>query len=106
MMTSRLNTPPACAPVNASRSALRLNVHDSGPVWLAKPSPYGSFIRTSTPVYPGALVDHLKHPPKSDANARGVQKTPFIQTLSLPTVFSLGQNKPQRIAGIVQSVWC
>jgi hypothetical protein len=28
--------------------------HDSGPVWVAGPSPYGSFIRTSTPVYPGA----------------------------------------------------
>jgi hypothetical protein len=25
-------------------------------VWLARPSPYGSFIRTSTPVYPGALL--------------------------------------------------
>jgi hypothetical protein len=30
------------------------HVHDSGPVWVAGPSPYGSFIRTSTPVYPGA----------------------------------------------------
>jgi hypothetical protein len=51
---SRLNTPPACAPVNASLPALRLRAHDSGPVWLARPSPYGSFIHTSTPVYPGA----------------------------------------------------
>ena len=30
------------------------HAHDSGPVWVAGPSPYGSFIRTSTPVYPGA----------------------------------------------------
>ena len=51
---SRLNTPPACAPVNASLPALRLRAHDSEPVWLARPSPYGSFIHTSTPVYPGA----------------------------------------------------
>src|SRR5262250_428105 len=51
---SRLNTPPACAPVNASLPALRPQAHDSEPVWLARPSPYGSFIHTSTPVYPGA----------------------------------------------------
>jgi hypothetical protein len=30
------------------------HAHDSGPVWVAGPSPYGSFIRTSTPDYPGA----------------------------------------------------
>jgi hypothetical protein len=30
------------------------HAHDSGSVWVAGPSPYGSFIRTSTPVYPGA----------------------------------------------------
>ena len=47
---SQLNTPPACAPVNASLPALRLRAHDSEPVWLARPSPYGSFIHTSTPV--------------------------------------------------------
>jgi hypothetical protein len=42
--------------VNASLPASRLAVHDSGSVWLARPSPYGSFIRSSTPVYPGALI--------------------------------------------------
>ena len=35
------------------------HAHDSGPVWVAGPSPYGSFIRTSTPVYPGAPQAHL-----------------------------------------------
>ena len=30
------------------------HAHDSGPVWVAGPSPYGSFIRTSTPDYPAA----------------------------------------------------
>src|SRR5207253_4661174 len=40
----------------ASCPASRLTTHDSGSVWLAKPSPYGSFIRSSTPVYPGALI--------------------------------------------------
>src|SRR5438309_1420457 len=54
MKISRLDTPPACTLVNASRPTLRLFAHDSGPVWLARPSPYGSFIHYSTPVYPGA----------------------------------------------------
>jgi len=40
--------------VNASRTALRLPPHDSEPVRLARPSPYGSFIHTFTPDYPGA----------------------------------------------------
>src|ERR1700730_13846263 len=30
-------TLPACSPVNASRAALRLPAHDSGPGWLATP---------------------------------------------------------------------
>ena len=46
---------PACTPVNASRVALRLPAHDSGPGWLAMPYLYDSCIRTFTPVYPGAL---------------------------------------------------
>ena len=29
--------------------------HDSGPVWFAKPSPYGSFIHCTLPVLTGAL---------------------------------------------------
>jgi hypothetical protein len=33
------------------------HAHDSGPVWVAGPSPYGSFIRTSTPVHPGAHLN-------------------------------------------------
>jgi len=52
---SRLDTPPACTLVNASRPTLRLVTHDSGPVQLARLSPYGSLIHYSTPVYPGAL---------------------------------------------------
>jgi len=30
------------------------HAHDSGAVWVAGPALYGSFIRTSTLVYPGA----------------------------------------------------
>jgi hypothetical protein len=52
---SRLNTLPACSPVNASRAALRLPAHDSGPGWLATPYLFDSCIRDFTPVYPGAL---------------------------------------------------
>src|SRR5207249_3816250 len=43
---SRLNTRPARTPVNASRTA----AHDSGPVWVARPSPYDSLIRNTSPV--------------------------------------------------------
>src|SRR6267378_2454928 len=52
---SRLHTLPACSPVNASRAALRLPAHDSGPGWLATPYLYDCCIRDFTPVYPGAL---------------------------------------------------
>src|SRR5215475_1910720 len=51
---SQLNTPPACAPVNASPPASRLATHDSGSGWFATPFLYDSFIHYSTPVYPGA----------------------------------------------------
>jgi hypothetical protein len=56
--------PPACAPINASRVALRLHAHDTGPGWLARPYLYGSFIRDFTPAYPGAP----KLGPKTRAN--------------------------------------
>src|ERR1043166_911709 len=48
-------TLPACPPVNASRAALRLLAHDSGPGWLATPYLYDFCIRDFTPVYPGVL---------------------------------------------------
>jgi len=57
---SRLNTLPACSPVNASRVALQLPAHDSGPDWLATPYLYDSCIRDFTPVYPGALQQGSK----------------------------------------------
>ena len=40
---SRLNTRPARTPVNASTPPLQATPHDSGPVWVANPSPYLSF---------------------------------------------------------------
>ena len=51
------------------------HVHDSEPVWLARPSPYGSFIRTSTPVYPGALLPVLA--------LSGVKEYPVENTLKI-----------------------
>ncbi len=47
---SRLNTRPARSPVNASSLPLRTTPHDSGPVWVATPSPYDSFIHYTLPV--------------------------------------------------------
>src|SRR2546426_731468 len=49
-LISRLNTRPVPSPVNASRSPLRTLTHDSGPAWLATPSPHDSFIHCTAPV--------------------------------------------------------
>ena len=51
---SRLDTQPARTPVNASPEALRLPAHDSGPVWVATPSLYDSFIHYIPPILIGA----------------------------------------------------
>jgi len=53
---SELDGWPACAPVNASPAMLPPPAHDSGSGWVASPFLYGSFIRNSPPVYPGAFA--------------------------------------------------
>ncbi len=53
---SRLNTQPARTPVNASTAPLPMLPHDSGPVWLARPSPYETFIHNTSPALAGAHV--------------------------------------------------
>jgi len=50
VVLSRLTTRPARSPVNASRPPLRAPAHDSGPVWVATPSPCDSFIHYTSPV--------------------------------------------------------
>lgn len=52
---SRLNTQPTLSPVNASPNESLHSTHDSGPLWLARPLTYDSFIHYNLPVYPGAL---------------------------------------------------
>ena len=52
---SELNTQPACAPVNASTSALRRTSHEAGSGWIANPFLCDSFIRNSMSVYPDAI---------------------------------------------------
>ncbi len=57
-----LNTQPARTPVrlgspksvNASTAPLRTHPHDSGPVWLAMPSPYETLIHNTSPALAGA----------------------------------------------------
>ena len=39
-------------PVSASPLSLRTPTHDSGPQWIATPSPYDSFIHDTPPVLP------------------------------------------------------
>jgi hypothetical protein len=53
-LISRLNTRPVRTPVNASPPASRPSAHDSGPVWVATPSPYETSIRNTSPVSTGA----------------------------------------------------
>src|ERR1700693_6401863 len=85
---SQLDTLPACAPVNASRSALRLTAHDSGSGWLATPFLCDSCIHDSSPGYPGAPTIHFVPLPR----------------LVFPTpqpLFSLGRNcHPETIRSI------
>jgi hypothetical protein len=47
---SRLNTRPAFSPVNASRTQSPAPPHDSGPVWVANPSPCETSIHYTSPV--------------------------------------------------------
>jgi len=77
---SRLDTRPARSPVNASPPASRPTAHDSGPVWVATPSPYETSIRNTSPVLPahGDMLEtrnvfhvRLAHPQRSlDPNRR------------------------------------
>ncbi len=46
--------PARTSPCQRFTFALRLPAHDSGPKWVATPSPYGSLIRYSLPVLIGA----------------------------------------------------
>ena len=50
LVLSRLNTRPVRLPVNASTLPLQAAPHDSGPAWVASPSPYDCFIHTTMPV--------------------------------------------------------
>jgi hypothetical protein len=65
---SRLNTRPVRTPVNASAMTLLSSLHDSGPVWFAIPSPYGSFIHYTLPVLTGALGTSYIPPVKRKVN--------------------------------------
>lgn len=56
---SRLNTRPACAPVNASAAPSRAPPHDSGSSWVASPSMRGFLLRYVMPGYPGARAPRV-----------------------------------------------
>jgi hypothetical protein len=49
---------PARTPANASAMPLLAPPHDSGPMWFAKPSSYGSFIHYTLPVSRRFRVRH------------------------------------------------
>jgi len=73
----RLNTRPARTPVNASPKSLQTSVHDSGPMWLARPSSCDSSIHTTPPVLIGALkVDSFANQLRVSPNDSSLEKTP------------------------------
>jgi hypothetical protein len=49
---SRLDTWPACSPVNASPAQLPAPTHDSGPLWVATPSTFRTSIYCTAPILP------------------------------------------------------
>ena len=66
-LISRLDTRPAHSPVNASPPTSRSTAHDSGPAWVASPSPYETSIRYTSPVLTGART------PRWTPETRGVR---------------------------------
>ncbi len=72
--------------------------HDSGPVWIAKPSPYDSFIHYTLPVLTGALETVYYQVRKGDTLWSISEK--FLGSgLAYPTLVKLnGLKNPDRIA--------
>jgi hypothetical protein len=62
-LISGLNTGPAHSPVNASLASLPPPAHDSGPGWLAGPSPLGTCTPSTMPVFIGAPQRPARQPP-------------------------------------------
>src|SRR5882672_6962841 len=54
---TRLNTRPACSPVNASTPPSQAAPHDSGPMWVATSPSCDFFIHYTSPVLTGAQGD-------------------------------------------------
>src|ERR1700733_12553753 len=86
MCLSRLNTRPVRSPVNASTPLLRAAPHDSGPVWIATPSPYDSFIHYTSPVFTGApepkihvQQSHPHRPPRTERRSQNRSEQPRVR---------------------------
>ena len=92
---SGLNGQPARTPVNASRASSRMLPHDSEPVWLAMPSPYGTFIHNTSPAWPalqpigakfgGKCCNDRDYPASADG-----QEAPRAKARSLEEEFERG----------------
>ena len=72
-------------PVNASTPPSREAPHDSGPVWVASPSPCDSFIHCTSPVCAGAPCCFASPPVGADQTCVQPSRT---FTSGLPTVWS------------------
>lgn len=76
-LLSWLDAQPACNPVNASPTPLRVPAHDSGPWWFATPSMQASFILFFPPVLTGA--------PASKSNSWPRSRPPIHLSRQLPS---------------------
>ena len=92
---SRLNTRPACAPVNASGTPSRPCPHDSGSSWVASPSMCDFLLRYTLPVYPGASPNTSC--PRSCGGSRYVARYCYAVSLRLaPASFVLEGLRPSK----------
>jgi hypothetical protein len=78
---------PIVPPVNASYPASRPCPHDSEPVWLARPSPYDSFIRYILPACPV----------RSASRSLKVMLLPSKNTVLTHRMLALRHSTPSRV---------
>ncbi len=83
-LISGLNTLPARSPVNASPQPSPTTTHDSGPVWLAKPSLSETFTPSHLAGFPGAPYRRGSSPRLRGARLRAQSIEPFARFIPAP----------------------
>ena len=80
--------------VNASLTALQLQTHDSGPMWVANPSSYGTLIHYFPPVFTGApnllILKSTKFPSDTTVQNNQFDTIPYAYVF-LASIFNNSQ---------------